>query len=210
MLWPELDQLQARAMVRSALRMLNHAIGKRWFSLFEDQIAVPEQPGLWIDVVDFRSFLAAAEAHPHMAGEYCTACLNNFAAATSLAQDGFLEGFMLPDAPDFDLWRCGEAAVLQRELSVALERLVQICAQNGPAHREAAMKYAQQWLWLDPLHEPPHRALMKLYTEQGDRAAALHQYEDCRKRLAAGLGITPSPETTALFAAISQGCSLAL
>jgi DNA-binding SARP family transcriptional activator len=94
---------------------------------------------------------------------------------------------------------------LQRELSVALERLVQICAQNGPAHREAAMKYAQQWLWLDPLHEPPHRALMKLYTALGDRAAALYQYEDCRKRLEAELGVTPSGETTELLAEIREG-----
>jgi DNA-binding SARP family transcriptional activator len=205
LLWPDLDQFQARAMVRSALKTLNLVIGKQWFRLFEDQIALPEQAGLWIDVVHFRSLLATVEAHHHMPAAYCATCIGNLADATNLAQGAFLEGFTLADAPDFELWQSGESAVLQRELSSALERLVLIHTQNGPAHFEVAVKYAQAWLWLDPLHEPPHRALMKLYTALGDRAAALYQYEDCRKRLDEELGVTPSAETIALFMDIHEG-----
>lgn len=203
--WPDLDQFQARSMVRSALKTLNLTVGKQWFHLFEDQISLPEQPGLWIDVVRFRSLLAAAEAHHHMPAEYCAECIDKLAEATALAQGAFLEGFSLSDAPDFELWQSSESAVLQRELSSALERLVLIHTHNGHTHFATAVKYAQQWLWLDPLHEPPHRALMKLYASLGDRTAALYQFEDCRQRLNAELGVTPSAETTDLFAEIREG-----
>lgn len=205
LLWRDLDQLQARSMVRNALKTLNLTVGKQWFHLFEDQIALPEQPGLWIDVVRFRSLLAAVEAHRHTATAYCAACIDNLTEATNLAQGAFLEGFTLSDAPDFELWQAGESAVLQRELSTAFERLVLIHTHNGHSHFGTAVKYAQQWLWLDPVHEPPHRALMKLYASLGDRTAALYQFEDCRKRLNVELGVTPSAETMALFAEIHQG-----
>jgi DNA-binding SARP family transcriptional activator len=205
LLWPDLDQFQARSMVRSALRTLNLSAGKRLFVLFEDQVAFPRQPGLWIDVVHFRNLLAAVEAHRHAPAEYCAACVDNLTEATNLAQDAFLEGFSLADAPDFELWQTAESAVLTREMSGALERLVLMHTQNGRTHLAAAVKYAQQWLRLDPLHEPPHRALMRLYAWQGDRAAALYQYEDCRRRLDAELRVTPSAETVKLFAEIREG-----
>lgn len=208
--WPDLDQFQARSMVRSALKTLNLTVGKQWFHLFEDQVALPDQPGLWIDVVRFRSLLEAVETHHHTSAEYCVACVDNLVEATHLAQGVFLEGFSVSDAPDFELWQSAESAVLQRELSTAFEKLVLIHSQNGPVHFEAAMKYAQAWLWLDPLHEPPHRALMKLYTSLGDRTAALYQFEDCRRRLEAELGVTPSAETLALIADIREGRSPSL
>lgn len=205
LLWPDLDQFRARSMVRSALRTLSLNVGKQWLTRFEDQIALPEQPGLWIDVVCFRSLLAAVEAHHHARTDYCATCIGNLTEATNLAQDAFLEGFSLPDAPDFELWQSGESAVLGRELSGALERLVLLHTQNGRAHFAAAVTYAQQWVRLDPLHEPPHRALMQLYAWLGDRAAALHQYEDCRKRLDVDLHVTPSAETMKLAADIREG-----
>ncbi len=49
-----------------------------------------------------------------------------------------------------------------------------------------AIRYAQRWLALDPLHEPAHRELIRLYALDGDRAAALAQYRDCVRTLVAG------------------------
>ena len=64
---------------------------------------------------------------------------------------------------------------------------------------------AQRWLELDPLHEPAHRALIRLYAERGDRAAALAQYRDCVRTLSRELGVPPLAETTRLYEAISEG-----
>ena len=55
---------------------------------------------------------------------------------------------------------------------------------------------------LDPLHEPVHQALMQLYAQTGQQAAALRQYEECVRLLDAELGIRPDEETTGLYAAI--------
>jgi hypothetical protein len=64
---------------------------------------------------------------------------------------------------------------------------------------------ARRWLELDPLHEPAHRALIRLYSEQGDRAAALAQYRECVRTLSRELGVPPLEETTRLYEAISEG-----
>lgn len=50
-----------------------------------------------------------------------------------------------------------------------------------------------------------HRALMQLYAEDGDRPAAIKQYFEMVKLLEEGLGVDPTPETTALFSQIRAG-----
>ena len=64
---------------------------------------------------------------------------------------------------------------------------------------------AQRWLELDPLHEPAHRELIRLYAARGDRAAALAQYRECVRTLSRELGVPPLAETTRLYEAISEG-----
>ena len=64
---------------------------------------------------------------------------------------------------------------------------------------------ARRWLELDPLHEPAHRALIRLYARSGDRAAALGQYRECVRTLSRELGVPPLAETTRLYEAISEG-----
>ena len=57
----------------------------------------------------------------------------------------------------------------------------------------------------DPLDEPAHRALMKAYALTGRRHDALRQYKTCIETLDSNLGITPDPQTTALYEQILQG-----
>ena len=66
-------------------------------------------------------------------------------------------------------------------------------ARAGAAGRgsRATWRCARRWLELDPLHEPAHRALIRLYAEQGDRAAALAQYRECVRTLSRELGVPP-------------------
>ena len=76
---------------------------------------------------------------------------------------------------------------------------------RGWSRRPATSRVAQRWLELDPLHEPAHRALIRLYAERGDRAAALAQYRECVRTLSRELGVPPLAETTRLYEAISEG-----
>ncbi|MCA9920497.1 MAG: hypothetical protein KC445_21225, partial [Anaerolineales bacterium] len=70
---------------------------------------------------------------------------------------------------------------------------------------ESAIAHAQRWLALDSLNEPVHRALMTLYAQTGQVAAALRQYQLCQQTLSDELGIAPAAETTELVERIRHG-----
>ena len=64
------------------------------------------------------------------------------------------------------------------------------------------MENGRLWVNLDPLHEPAQRALMTLYAQAGQHAAALRQYETCVQLLADELGVEPEEETAVLYQTI--------
>ena len=66
---------------------------------------------------------------------------------------------------------------------------------------------ARRLVVLDPLREDAHRALMRIYAEQGQTALALKQYQNCRDRLQAELGVKPEAETERLYQSIHQNRS---
>ncbi|MBI4771759.1 MAG: AAA family ATPase, partial [Chloroflexi bacterium] len=57
---------------------------------------------------------------------------------------------------------------------------------------------------LDPLHEPAHRHLMRLYAWSDQRAAALRQYRECVRVLDQELGVSPLGDTAKLYEAIKE------
>ena len=73
------------------------------------------------------------------------------------------------------------------------------------ASTRARFALALRWLELDSLHEPAHRALIRLYAWTGDRAAALNQYRDCVRTLSHELGVPPVDETARAVRAGQRG-----
>jgi len=64
--------------------------------------------------------------------------------------------------------------------------------------REEAIAVALRLLAIDPLQEEIDRALMRLYSEQGQTALALRQYKRCETILRKELDVEPDQETRAL------------
>jgi tetratricopeptide (TPR) repeat protein len=62
-----------------------------------------------------------------------------------------------------------------------------------------AIELARQVLSADPANEKAHQHLMFCYAATGNRAAALKQYDDCKRVLQDELGVEPSSETTTLY-----------
>src|SRR5207302_3731735 len=62
-----------------------------------------------------------------------------------------------------------------------------------------ALATALALIRLDPLHEPAHRALMRLLAMRGRRAEALRQYQVCVDALERELAVSPEPATTELY-----------
>jgi DNA-binding SARP family transcriptional activator/predicted ATPase/tetratricopeptide (TPR) repeat protein len=196
--WPDYESSQSYAYLRRALWEINNALGKGWLETDRDQVEIGGAGELWLDVAAFETALAGGRAEQGPAGE-----LERLAAAVSLYKGDFMAGFSLADAPQFDMWQRFTSERLRRQYAQALERLV--AGLEGQGELEPAIEYAGHWLALDPLHEPAHRALMRLYAAAGQRAAAIRQYEAAAAILDDELGLAPEAETTALHDQIAQG-----
>ena len=109
----------------------------------------------------------------------------------ALHRDDLLAGFGLRDSVRFDDWQRDAAGELRAELERALDRLVS--ALEAAGRRTQPIPHARRRLALDPLQEPAHRALMRLYAASGRRAEALSQYRDCVRVLDRELGVRPLP-----------------
>jgi DNA-binding SARP family transcriptional activator/predicted ATPase len=195
LLWPDRDPDHARGALRRTLSALRKAVGEEWIDAAGDSVALRDGAGLAVDVRRFRS----------LAGDAATA--DELARAADLFRGDLLEGFALRDSAAFDAWHAYEADTLQRELGMALGRLVRLLAARG--EYGAAIGHARRWLALDALHEPAHRELIRLYALSGDRVAALAQYRECVRTLSQELGVPPVDETAALFEQVSEGTLVA-
>ena len=105
LLWPEADQSSARTTLRHHIWSLNTALGDGWLDVSRETIGVDSNPGLWVDVNQFRCELAACQTHGHTEAAVCPDCLPHLREAVSLYRDDFLAGFTLRDSPDFDEWQ---------------------------------------------------------------------------------------------------------
>ena len=70
---------------------------------------------------------------------------------------------------------------------------------------DEAIRYAHRYLAVDRLDESIHQHLISLHIAAGDRAAALQQYRQCVKLLEQELGVSPLPETRALYESALAG-----
>ncbi|NIV46292.1 MAG: protein kinase, partial [Gammaproteobacteria bacterium] len=207
LLWPDLDQRQARAALRRSLSELNKRLGQGWLAADRESVGLDQEADIWLDVAQFQQRLAGCQTHGHAPAEVCPACLEPLTEAADLYRADFLTGFTLPDCPEFDEWQFFQTEGLRQNLASALERLIRLHSARGDpaASLETAIAYARRWLALDPLHEPAQRQLMQLYAWDGQQAAALRQYQLCVQILADELGLAPAEETTSLYEQIRSG-----
>src|SRR5690554_5090495 len=91
----------------------------------------------------------------------------------------------------------------QQRAAWALGLLVECHEWCGDIERAAA--HARRLIEIDPWREDVTRRLMRMLATNGQRAAALEEYERCRRTLRAELEIEPEPETTDLWRHIRDG-----
>jgi len=187
LLWPGTDPERARGALRRTLSSLRAAVGAELVEATRDHVRLVNGPGISVDVDRFRELRTGGHLE----------------RAVAEFRGDFLEGFAVRDAPDFEEWAEAESERLRRELTGTLSDLAS--AQEAAGDQIGALRTVQQWLSLDGLHEPAHRALIRLYAATGDRAAALVQYRECVRTLSRELGVSPLTETTQLYEAINRG-----
>jgi DNA-binding SARP family transcriptional activator/predicted ATPase len=187
LLWSEFPADNARRSLRSTLFQLRRTLQAADLS----QAIVAEGDLLRLqlaqnacDVTDFRR-LVAEGSEPALI------------EAIALYRGPLLEGFTLPDAPLFDEWLRVEDEKLRQAYLSALKHLAS--EASAQENWEQALGYLQHLVRTDPLAEEAQQQLIGLYLKTGASAQALRQYQQFEGELWEKLGLTPAPETRALF-----------
>ncbi len=192
--WGDKAENLAHGSLRVAIRNLKEAGLEPYLTITNNTIAFDLTSAYWCDAEAFTRLLARYR-WGESAGD-----VNLLRQAADLYRGEFLDGFTLGDTPEFDDW-----VVVQREhwrelALTALDDLVDRLLTM--AQYAEGITYASRQLTIDPLREPTHRQLMRLLAANGQRSAALEQYEKCREWLLLQLGEEPEEETTAVYEAI--------
>ena len=183
LLWPEHDAEHARGALRRTLSALRSAVGADFVDATRDSVSLVRSAGPARSTsTRFRAAAVEGRRRRRRGGGVPRRLPRGLRAARR-ARRSRTGSAPRPTG-------CGASSPL------VLARLVEATGDLAVARR---------WLELDPLHEPAHRALIRLYAEQGDRAAALAQYRECVRTLSRELGVPPLDETTRLYEAISEG-----
>jgi predicted ATPase len=214
LLWSDQSQRKARQNLRKTLSYLRDAIGDRttdgdrqdaegpFLLISRETVQFNPDSDYWLDVAAFKNLATACQSHRHRQLEICRACMWRLEQMMSLYQGSFLEQFSLSDSNLFEEWALLEREFLHNEAVEALCHLADYAERRGDYQQ--ARQYVHQQVVLEPWHEDAHCQLMRLLALDGQRSAALAQYEACRRALAQELGIEPMAETVALYEQISQ------
>jgi DNA-binding SARP family transcriptional activator/predicted ATPase len=185
LLWGDKTDGQARDGLRHALLVLRRALAGAPRSPLrtEGQTVSLDPAEVDVDVAAFGACVAAGTPRA-------------LERAADLCRGDFLLGFGI-DEPLFEDWLVTERERLRETALDVLGRL--LAHQTSEGSTERAIQTAVRLLSLDPLQEPVHRALMRLYARQGRRGAALKQYQGCVGALQRELGTEPEAETKQLY-----------
>ncbi|MEJ5311806.1 MAG: tetratricopeptide repeat protein [Anaerolineae bacterium] len=208
LLWPDQPENKARQNLRQTLLYLRQSLRDDTCAegpfLLVDRDTVQFNPAAdyTLDVTQFEALSRACRQHRHRRLESCLPCLQRLERMAALYRGEFLEHFFLGDSTLFEEWATLKREWLHREAIEALFTLTDYHTRRGELAR--ARQYAWRQVQLEPWREEAHRQLMRLLALEGERSAALAQYETCRRILCQELGVEPMTETTALFEAIKR------
>ncbi len=201
LLWPEAPQDRARRNLSDALWRLRRVVGPNVILTGEDALAFNTAADYWLDIEEFERLVDweieklgdwGSGSQPTNLPIYQS---TNLRDAVELYRGDFLEGF-------YDDWAIRERERLRLRYLDALERLLVWRRDRGELAQ--ALDYGLRLAAADPLRESAHRQVMLLYHRLGRRAAALQQFETCRRILRDELEADPLPETVRLAAEIRQ------
>ncbi len=192
LLWSSTGPDQARQSLRQTLSMLRKELttilGDAHALLDENDLLGVDETVVTCDVAEFESLAASGSE-------------SALASASALYRGDFLDGFYLNEER-FDQWVIAERDRLHRMSLRVHAQLAELQTRRGAV--DEAIGTAQKSLRIDPLQEPVHRTLMRLYLQSGDVVNALQQYETCARLLKRELRIEPDAETKALQREILQ------
>ena len=107
------------------------------------------------------------------------------------------------DSTGFEEWATRERERLRLAAMEALDALITGCLAQAEYAKGIAA--ATRLIAMDPLREETHRQMMDLLWRSGQRGKALEQYDTLCRVLDEEFGVTPLPETVALYEQLRAG-----
>jgi len=178
-LWPESDPEKGRNLLSVAMYVIRTTLGDGALGGEGDELRLDDEV-VGSDAADFEAALARGD----------------HAAAVSLYEGPFLDGFFLSDAPEFEQWVSRERERLTAGYRRALEALA-VQAEDGGDFAGAA----EQWKLRaaqDPYDSRVAMRLMRALDRSGNRAGALQHASVHQRMLQQEFGIAPPAEVSAL------------
>ncbi|MEZ4589961.1 MAG: BTAD domain-containing putative transcriptional regulator [Chloroflexota bacterium] len=191
LLWGELPEPDARRNLRGVLLKLRQHV-EPYLQISHQTVGLNPEAAVWVDTAVFQQTIRTGDKE---GGDWQT--------AVSLYRGEFLQEFYIRQAPDFDNWLNEQRSFFHNQALTAHHAWAsQLLAQG---RYPDGIRVARQLLNLEPTREASHRLLMELLASDGQRPAALLQFEQCQQLLAAELGVAVSGETAVLYEQIRSG-----
>ncbi len=195
--WPDWPEATARTNLRNALSKLRKSLQEEgaqspYLLICRETIQWNLKSDAWVDVLEFIRLAEGINSSP-----------SDLEKAAQIQQRPFLEGFSIDGSPEFEEWYLLTCQGLQRQLMDILSRLALLDERRGELSK--AIARVRRQLALEPLEESLHQQLIRLLGLNGERKAALAQFEEFRQTMRQELGVEPSAETTQLVESIRGG-----
>jgi DNA-binding SARP family transcriptional activator len=194
-LWPDTTTALSRKNLRQALWQLqsalgtqNEAINERMLIVEPEWIRLNPEADFWLDIAVVEHAFDLTQKVPGK--ELDAQMARVLQDVVQLYQGPLLEGW-------FTDWCLYERERLQGIYLTLLDKLMGYC--EAQRDYETGLLYGMRILCYDRAREHTHRRLMRLHYLNGDRAAALRQYEHCSVALEEELNAKPSKGTAAIY-----------
>jgi DNA-binding SARP family transcriptional activator len=174
--WPDLPQDRGRRALSQALYVLRKELGDGLLETDGQEAVGIDPTRIWCDATEFEDALAHGKPED----------------ALTLYRGALLEGFFLPDAPEFERWLENERARLQDLASDAARELSD--QEESAGNVIGAARWARRRAELTPYDERAAVRVIELLLAAGDRSGARHEFRRYCDRLRADLEIEPPAE----------------
>jgi DNA-binding SARP family transcriptional activator/predicted ATPase len=208
LLWPDSPEDVARHNLSQALFNLRLALGDHtaklpYLLITRDAIQFNRQSNYSLDLDQFNACFDAWEKSQERERGGASTIPTELEQMVKLYRGEFLKHFSIGDSLGFEDWILVQRESLRQRVLDALTYLANEYELRGDF--QIARHYALRQLEMDPWREEAHYQIMRVLALDGQRSAALAQYETCKRVLAEELGVEPSTKTDELYEQIRLG-----
>lgn len=207
LLWPDCPESDARHNLSQALYNLRLVLGDRnahppYLLISRDAIQFNQESSYSLDLDQFNCGYSTWEKYRDQESEM-DSTQAQMEETVHLYRGEFLQQFSLEDSAEYEDWILTQREALHQRVMQILNSLAEDAEQHGDY--QTAREYTARQLTLDSWREEAHYQMMRLLALNGQRSAALAQYETCSRVLADELSVEPSPQTRELVEQIRAG-----